>query len=257
MNVSRSAAFLLLTVLLGATPAPAQESSGVIPPGAYASLQYVSNRARTRPSNRYLRVRTTSVLLHRVTDTEGGTVVESRYCAVEQEPLGRVRTALGPAFVAAMPVWEAKATRDPDGEDPGAVLIAEHTFVLGADLSDPARDDLPADSDDARITDPDGDGHPGVTVEVDGFVSGQVYVVQRLTRGLRGTVEPDGRMTGTVIGAGDQAVVGASNAILKTFTPKFEHNPDPKRNTFVWVPMPPESTCETILAARDRLFGEG
>jgi len=255
MNVSQSAEYLLLAVLIGTTPAVAQESGAVLPPGAYASLQFVSNRARTRPSNRYLRVRTTSVLLHRVTDTEAGTVVESRYCAVEQEPLGRVRTALGPAFVAAMPVWESKATRGPDGEDLGAVLIAEHTIVLGADLSDPARDELPADSHDARITDPDDDGHPGVTVEVDGFVSGQVYVVQRLTRGLRGTLEPDGRMTGTVIGAGDQAVVGASNAILKTFTPKFEHNPDPKRNTFVWVPVPPESTCDTILAARDRLFG--
>ena len=87
-------------------------------------------------------------------------------------------------------------------------------------------------------------------------MSGQVYLVQRLTRGLRGSVDPDGRMTGTVTGAGDQTVIGASNAILKTFTPRFEHNPDPKRNTFVWVPVPHESTCETILVARDRLFGE-
>ncbi|MEE9471311.1 MAG: hypothetical protein V3W32_06285, partial [Gemmatimonadota bacterium] len=120
----------------------------------------------------------------------------------------------------------------------------------------PVREDLPESSDDARITDPDRDGRPGVTVEVDGFVSGQVYLVQRLTRGLRGSVDPDGRMTGTVIGTGDQTVIGASNAILKTFTPRFEHNPDPKRNTFVWVPVPPESTCETIHVARDRLIGE-
>lgn len=257
MNAFRSAAFLLVTVLLGAASASAQETDAVIPPGTYASRQYVSSRAQTRPSNRYIRVRTTSVLLHRVRESDAGTVVESRYCAVEQEPLGRVRTVLGPAFVAAMPVWESKATRDPDGDGPGAIHIAEHTFILGADLSEQAREDLPDDSNDARVTDPDGDGHPGVTVEVDGFVSGQVYLVQRLTRGLRGSVDPDGRMTGAVIGAGDQTVIGASNAILRTFTPRFEHNPDPKRNTFVWVPVPPESTCETILVARDRLFGEG
>jgi hypothetical protein len=256
MNPYRSAALLLVTVLLGAASASAQESGAVILPGAYASRQYVSSRAQTRPSNRYIRVRTTSVLLHRVRESDAGTVVESRYCAVEQEPLGRVRTVLGPAFVAAMPIWESKATRDPDGDGPGAIHIAEHTFILGADLSDPAWEDLPDDSNDARVTDPDGDGHPGVTVEVDGFVSGQVYLVQWLTRGLRGSVDPDGRMTGTVIGAGDQTVIGASNAILRTFTPRFEHNPDPKRNTFVWVRVPPESTCETILVARDRLFGE-
>ncbi len=256
MNPYRSTAFLLITALFGAASASAQDSDAVIPAGAYASRQYVSSRAQTRPSNRYIRVRTTSVLLHRVRESDAGTVVGSRYCAVEQEPLGRVRTELGPAFVAAMPGWESKATRDRHGEGPGSVHIAEHTFILGADLSDPARGNLPEDSDDARITDPDRDGHPGVTVEVSGFVSGQVYLVQRLTRGLRGSVDPDGRMTGTVIGAGDQKVIGASNAILRTFTPRFEHNPDPKRNTFVWVPVPPESTCETILAARDRLFGE-
>ena len=59
-----------------------------------------------------------------------------------------------------------------------------------------------------------------------------------------------------MIGAGDQVVIGASNAILKTFTPNFEHNPDPKRNTFVWVPVPDDSTCESVLAERERLFGE-
>ena len=83
-----------------------------------------------------------------------------------------------------------------------------------------------------------------------------MYLLQRLVRGFRGTVGPDGRMTGTVIGAGEQVVIGASNAILKTFTPRFEHNPDPKRNTFVWLPVPDGSTCESVMAERDRLFGE-
>ncbi len=233
-----------------------QETSALMTPGLYASRQYVSNRALTRPSNRYLRVRTTSVLLHNVRDSGDGLVVETRYCSVEQAPLGRVRTSIGPAFVAAMPVWESSLAADPGDESPGAVRIAEHAMALGVDLDDPANDALPTDDDDPRVVDGDGDGRPGVTVEVDGFVSGQVYLVQRLVRGLRGTVGPDGRMTGTVIGAGDQVVIGASNGILKAFTPKFEHNPDPERNTFVWVPVPEDSTCESVLAGRDRLFGE-
>lgn len=234
----------------------AQEESVPVSPGLYASRQYVSNRARTRPSNRYLRVRTTSVLLHTVRASGDGLVVETRYCSVEQAPLGRVRTSLGPAFVAAMPVLESSLSADPGEGGPGAVRIADRAMVLGADLDDPAYDPLPTDDDDPRVVDSDGDGHPGVTVEVDGFVSGQVYLVQRLVRGLRGTVGSDGRMTGTVTGEGDQVVIGASNAILKTFTPKFEHNPDPKRNTFVWVPVPEDSTCESVVAGRDRLFGE-
>ncbi len=234
----------------------AQEVVAPIAPGLYASRQYVSNRARTRPSNRYLRVRTTSVLLHTVRAAADGLVVETRYCAVEQAPLGRVRTSIGPAFVAAMPVLEASLTADPVEGSAGAVRIADQAMVLGAQLDDLVNDPLPTDDDDPRVVDGDGDGRPGVTVEVKGFVSGQVYLVQRLIRGLRGTVGPDGRMTGTVTGAGDQVVIGASNGILKTFTPKFEHNPDPERNTFVWVPVPEDATCESVLAGRDRLFGE-
>jgi len=254
----RACATILCLLSLAAFPAggAAQEATAILSPGLYASRQYVSNRALTRPSNRYLRVRTTSFLLHRLRESGDGLVVQTRYCSVEQEPLGRVRTSLGPALVAAMPVWDSPLTADPEGEGPEAIRIARHALVLGADFEDPANDPLPRNADDPRITDPDGDGHPGVTVEVDGFVSGQVYLVQRLVRGLRGTVGPDGRVTGTVIGAGDQVVVGASNAILKAFTPKFEHNPDPQRNTFVWVPVPEDSTCESVLAARERLFGE-
>jgi hypothetical protein len=249
---------LLLLLLLAAWPArgAAQDANALVAPGLYASRQYVSNRAHTRPANRYIRVRTTNVLLHRVHESERGLTVESRYCSVEQDPIGRVRTSLGPQFVAAMPAWETTLTVDPEGDGPGAVLMPEQAMVLGATLEDPAGDALPTDSDDPRVTDPDGDGHPGVTVEVEGFVSGQVYLVQRLVRGLRGRVAGDGRITGNVIGTSDQVVIGASNAILKTFTPRFEHNPDPELNTFVWVPVADDATCDGVLADRGRLFGD-
>ncbi len=246
---------ILCLALLATRPfaGAAQEPANAVTPGLYAGRQYVSNRALTRPSNRYLRVRTTSFLLHRVGQSEAGLTVESRYCLVEQEPLGRVRTSLGPEFVAAMPAWEAPLTWNPAGGDE-AVFVAEHVMVLGARLDEPAGDPLPTDRDDPRVTDPDGDGNPGVTVEVEGFVSGQVYLVQRLVRGFLGAARSDGSIAGTVIGAGDQVVIGASNAILKTFTPQFEHNPDPKRNTFVWVPVPDETTCESVVAGRDQIF---
>ena len=88
-------------------------------------------------------MRTTSLLLHRLRESGDGLVVQTRYCSVEQEPLGRVRTSLGPAFVAAMPVWDSQLTVDPAGEGPEAIRIAEHALVLGADFEDPANDPLP------------------------------------------------------------------------------------------------------------------
>lgn len=247
---------LLVVLPAGGATQESPADAHAVAPGLYASRQYVSNRARTRPSGRYVRVSTTNYLLHRVEASERGLVVESTYCHVEQEPLGRVRTELGPRFVAAMPTWVAPLETEPEGSGHGSMRLPDRTIVLGADLEDPERDPLPDDAEDPRVTDPDGDGNPGVTVEVDGLVSGQVYLVQRLVRGLRGNVEPGGRITGTVTGGGDQAVIGASNVILKTFTPTFEHNPDPKRNTFVWVPVPADATCESIVAESDALFGD-
>jgi hypothetical protein len=245
-----------LAVVASAAPVRAQESVAGLPPGSYASRQYVSTRALTRPSNRYLRVRTTSLLLHRVRDTDEGLVVDTRFCSVEQEPLGKVRTTIGPGFVAAMPAWTSPVEIDAAADGPTVVRIPDHVMVLGANLDDPATEPLPDRADDPRVTDPDGDGNPGVSVEVAGLVNGQVYLVQRLVRGLRGTPGPDGRMAGAVTGTGEQRVIGASSAIIRSFTPQFEHNPDPKRNVFVWVPVPEDATCESVVAGRDILFGE-
>ncbi|MCL7971045.1 MAG: hypothetical protein M8866_03000 [marine benthic group bacterium] len=253
---------LAVLLLIATTPVAgeAQETPAadvpVVAPGLYASRQYVSNRALTRPAQRYIRVQTTNLVLHRVLMSDGGPVVESTYCRVEQEPLGRVRTELGPEFIAAMPTWIAPLETATAGDGTVEVRLPDRVMVLGADLEDPGRDALPKDGDDPRITDPDGDGNPGMTVEVSGFVSGQVYLVQRLVRGLTGELEPDGRITGNITGGGDQVVIGASNVILKSFTPTFEHNPDPKRNTFVWVPVSEDSTCESVIAESDALFGD-
>jgi hypothetical protein len=247
---------IAVAALSAVTGLPAQETQTAPEPGLYASRQYVSTRALTRPSNRYLRVRTTGLVLHRVRSDGETLVVDSRYCSVEQEPLGRVRTTLTPAFVAAMPEWTMPVEAGPAGDGRTEVRVPDHVMVLGADLEDPYDDPLPGDEDDPRVTDPDGDGHPGVSVNVEGLVSGQVYIVQRLVRGLRGTLGPDGRMTGEVTGAGDQRVIGASSAILRTFTPQFEHNPDPERNVFVWVPVPDGTTCEDVVTHRELWFGE-
>lgn len=241
------------------TAGAAEKSALPLPPGEYASRQIVSSRARLRPANRWVRVATTSIVLHRVRPAgdeatpagpAGPLVVTSRYCAVEQDPLGRTRTTLGPGFVAAVPEWEAAlVVRD------GSVTVEDHVVVIGAELSDAAADDLPTDGEDPRVVDADGDGRPGFTVLVDGMVDGEVYMVQRLVRGLRGELEGGGRMSGTVTTGGGQEVIGASNQILKTFTPRFQPDPDASRSTFVWVPVPEGSTCEGVLADREALFG--
>lgn len=244
------------TLLAGpAPPIMAQEAEPQVTPGDYASHQVVSSRARLRPANRYVRVATRSIILHRVArDTQeagAGLIVTSRYCSVAQDPLGRTRTSLGQAFVDAIPIWDA-----PLRVRGSSVELDEHVIVLGATLADPLRDPLPTETDDPRIVDVDRDGQPGFSVQVEGMIDGQVYMVQRLVRGLKGALVGGGRITGTVTVAGEQEVVGASNQILKAFTPRFHPDPDPSRSTFVWVPVPRGATCEAVVAAASNLFGE-
>lgn len=249
-------ALALIGWLVSAPVAPAQETAAEIPTGTFASRQLVSSRARTRPANRYMRVVTTSWVLHRVSVSDGEVRVSSRYCAVEQEPLGRVRTTIGGAFVAAIPEWESTARITGPAGGPWSFELPEHAVVLGATLSDPVEDRLPADASDGRVVDSDGDGEPGVTVDVEGLVDGQVFLVQRLVRGLRGTLEPSGRMQGTVTGSSDQEVIGASTTVLRMFTPRFRQEPDPSRHTFVWHPLPEGSDCSDLLARRADVFEE-
>ncbi len=247
----------LVVLLSGPRPAIAQESAGPsgLVDGTYASRWRVSSRAKMRPENRYVRVVTTSLLLHRVERVDDEVRVTSRYCSVVQDRLGRVRTTLGPAFIASMPEWEEAARVRGPTTGPWEVEIPAHDIVLGAAVAEPGGR-LPTDGDDPRVVDSDGDGQPGFTVQVDGFVDGQVYMVQRLARGLRGTLGTDGRMTGLVVGFSEQEVVGASNAILKTFTPRFEHDPDQSRSTFQWVPVASTATCIDVVAAEASMFGE-
>lgn len=241
------------TSLLGPTlPASAYDTIP-LPDGRYASRQVMTSRTQPGPRKRPIPVRTIAVAIHDVRRDGADVFVGTRICAVRQDPIGRVRTVLDSAFVGALPSWESRATIQ--GTGPWLIVIAEYAAVIGADLEDPTSNPLPGSADDPRITDPDRDGHPGITVRIEGLVSGEVYVVQRMVRGLEGELALDGRMFGTVLGTNEQQTLGASNLILRAFTPTFVPDPEPDRNMFVWIPIAGEQDCADIVAAEDQVFG--
>jgi hypothetical protein len=65
----------------------------------------------------------------------------------------------------------------------------------------------------------------------------------------------DGRMSGTVIGSNQQAKLGASNFILRAFTPTFVPDTEAEHNPFSWAPVSLETDCRTIVAGEEQLFG--
>ena len=241
------------TSLLGHVPQASLFDTIPMPDGRYASRQVMTSRTQPGPRSRPIPVRTIAIAIHEVRREGTDIFVGTRFCAVRQDPIGRVRTVLDSAFVAALPAWRSRA--EIEGVGPWRVVILEHAAVIGAELEDPASDPLPGDADDRHVTDPDGDGHPGVTVRVEGFVGGEVYVVQRMIRGLDGELALDGRMSGNVLGTNEQRTLGASNLLLRAFTPTFVPDPAPDRNTFDWAPIASHEECADIVSEEDRILG--
>lgn len=165
-------------------------------------------------------------------------------CSLATESESSVlRTHFPPAFVRSLPpiqVDGALSVRD------GKTFFRqdEQVLVLGAKLKNPSRDPLPESPKDARVYDQDGDGHPGMTVRITGFVKGDVYVAQRNRTRLDGVENKEG-FTGEVRLQTERRILDASSSMLKKGGVPVE---DPSRSRFVLRKVPSGWGCEQALA---------
>jgi len=234
----------------------AEETAGQAPlePGLYASRQSFSTVVKTPPLGRRQTGITVSFALHEVTRDGEQRVADTRFCSIEPIPFGGVQSSMDEAFVAGMPSPSAVVSIEgPDG-GPWTVEFEEWVIVMGADLEDPALDPLPENKKDPRVTDSDGDGKPGASVQLSGRIKGRTYVVQRLSRSMHGTLTADGHMSGTITGRAEQVTLGASNPILSRFKAVFLDETDPAHNLFDWLPVPEGTTCPELADQGETLF---
>lgn len=173
-------------------------------------------------------------------------------CHVEVSGMDAVSTEIPDAVPQSMEPVSLKLVVWKDGntvqwERPEAAML------VGVTLDNPFTDELPSDPNDSRIFDQDGDGNPGVTVKVAGFISGDIYVVQRAINTYYGTLAADGSLTGHVIERGDQKTLGATNSMLEQDVPNEAIN-DPERNPVQLVRIEPSMTCELLMDSVDSIF---
>ncbi|MEM6931319.1 MAG: hypothetical protein AAF602_30595, partial [Myxococcota bacterium] len=129
------------------------------------------------------------------------------------------------------------------------VTLDDQTFEAGPypDLlgTDVETGPLPDDPDDPGVVDLDQDGEPGVTVFIDGPISGETYIAQRSTTALRGDwVEAD-TATGPIDTEVESNTLGASNILLRIDPPT---EPQPDKSFFVLMRIDPELDCAAIDA---------
>jgi len=132
----------------------------------------------------------------------------------------------------------------------------ESPSLLGIE-GDPMKP-LSTDPNDPDLTDPDKDGHPGVTVHlsVGKFFKGDIYITRREIFSNYLTLNNNGTLSGYVIDRSEQFVVGASKKILTQESHSIQH-PDKGLSPILLVRVDPETdTFEELIRIRDNIFPE-
>lgn len=132
----------------------------------------------------------------------------------------------------------------------------ETPSLLGIE-GDPSKP-LSTDPGDPNLTDPDQDGHPGVTVQISvgKFFNGEIYITRREIFSNYLTLKNNGTLSGYVVDRSEQFVVGASKKILEQESNSVQH-PDPGLSPVLLVPVDPEiDTLEELMRIRDEIFPE-
>jgi hypothetical protein len=128
--------------------------------------------------------------------------------------------------------------------------------LLGIE-GDPSKP-LSNDPHDPGLTDPDKDGHPGVTVSISvgRFFKGDIYLIRREIFINHLTFNNNSTLSGYVIDKSEQFVIGASKKILKQKSNQIQH-PDKGLNPVLLVKIDPAiDTPEELMEIRDKIFPE-
>ena len=136
------------------------------------------------------------------------------------------------------------------------IYRAESPSLLGIE-GDPMKP-LSTDPNDPNLTDPDMDGHPGVTVQISvgKFFRGEIYIIRREIFSNYLTLNNNGTLSGYVIDRSEQFVVGASKKILNQESNSFQH-PDTGLSPVLLVKVDPEiDSLEELMQIRDNIFPE-
>lgn len=134
-------------------------------------------------------------------------------------------------------------------------IVRPPTPSLLGIAGDPSKP-LSSDRNDTNLTDPDGDGNPGVTVKINigKVIKGEIYITRREIFTHYLSLNNDGTLIGYVKDDSEQFVVGASMKILDQPSNNFQH-PSKGMNPIILIPISDDiDTLEELMAIRDEIF---
>jgi len=160
-----------------------------------------------------------------------------------------VTTKLPEAFKRSLPRPHIDARLGTDEGGNVTFRQGRRTVVVGAKLDDPSKDPLPRKPSDPEVFDQDRDGHPGVTIAIDGIVSGEIYVAQRSWTKLAGSMVGREGFAGRLEHDSEQNILEATSSMLDDPPPQ---KPLPSKSWFRMTRLGADATCKTARAVAAR-----
>jgi len=166
-----------------------------------------------------------------------------------------VTTIIPPAYIASLEPSRRPGQVREDGAGGWRVTLPRHEEVRGVTWDGAEDAPLPTSPDDPRVVDQDGDGHPGLTIQLKGsLLNGLLFVVERDWTALDGRVAAADRIEGRVTWGSEQAILGALPPSLASTSPTSAPDPDPDHSVFVMRRAPAGATCAELVTQRQNLF---
>jgi hypothetical protein len=130
---------------------------------------------------------------------------------------------------------------------PGATFDTDELIDLrGAKLANPKTDTLPNYKDPTNQWDQDRDGKPGMTANVIGALTGELYQTQRFVAVLHARVIDERKMEGLISGTPDAAVLGGTQKDLINDAVTTAH-PQADRTYFRAMRLEEEASCLDVI----------
>ena len=173
------------------------------------------------------------------------------------DPDAPVHAVIPAAFVAALSDGAFEGTYEPDAEGVQHFQVPAWYQTEGVELEDASNPDLlPTEPDDPAVVDQDGDGQPGMTVELQGLVTGSTYVVQWSRITLDGVPVSADRIQGLLDFDARENVLASEPAYIRDQVEPSTPAPDACASFFVLVRVPADADCAEINEQRETLFPE-
>ncbi len=188
------------------------------------------------------------------TAVDGELIDQGSFCFSEQRTDQPIETSLSDEATQAIQPPPAPVTVE-EIDDTLRITRPATPTPVGIELDDPANEPLPTDPNDPRIVDDDGDGNPGITVDirVSDELTGELYIARREIFAYQAYLTDPDTLQGTVTDDSEQLVIGASDPVFDMATEWVQYA-DLDKSPIILKRVDEDWDCDRLAAERDALF---